>query len=161
MREKVFVFVPILGNIELVISENGIVSLKFIKRNIAVQKSFNSLNTPLIKRIETELKLYVNGKLKRFSVPVDLTSVSKFTRCVLEEVKKVPYGETTTYKHIASAIGNPHAYRVVGNSVGKNPVPIIIPCHRVIRSDGSLGGFSAGISMKKKLLEIEKRYHKN
>ncbi|MCL4468252.1 MAG: MGMT family protein, partial [Deltaproteobacteria bacterium] len=69
----------------------------------------------------------------------------------------IPYGRTLSYKQLASALGRPNASRAVGNSLGKNPVPIIIPCHRIIKTDGSTGGYSSGAAMKKKLLGIEKK----
>jgi methylated-DNA-[protein]-cysteine S-methyltransferase len=70
-------------------------------------------------------------------------------------LKEVPYGETRTYKWVAEKVGNPHAFRATGNALGKNPIPIIFPCHRIIESDGSIGGYSSGIEIKRRLLEIE------
>jgi len=82
---------------------------------------------------------------------------SDFQIKVWQEIEKIPYGETRTYKDIAIAIGKPNAHRAVANACGKNPKPIEIPCHRVIRSDGSLGGYSGkgGVSTKRKLLKRE------
>jgi len=84
---------------------------------------------------------------------------TKFQIRVWEELKKIPLGETRTYKQIAESIGSPKSARAVANACGKNPFPVTIPCHRVIKSDGSLGGYSAigGVSKKKELLEQEKR----
>ena len=87
---------------------------------------------------------------------MDLSIGTEFQRKVWEKVSEIPYGELRSYKWIASEIGNPDAVRAVGNAVGENPVPPIIPCHRVIRSDGNLGGFSSGIALKKWLLKLEK-----
>jgi len=83
---------------------------------------------------------------------------TKFQIRVWEELKKIPLGETRTYKQIAESIGSPKSARAVANACGKNPFPVTIPCHRVIKSDGSLGGYSAigGVSKKKELLEQEK-----
>lgn len=81
---------------------------------------------------------------------------TKFQRKVWREIAKIPFGKTKTYKEIAEAIGNPLAYRAVGQACKKNPVPIIIPCHRVISSSGSLGGYRGGIKRKKILLDLEK-----
>ena len=90
--------------------------------------------------------------------PLVLSSGTVFQKKVWRELSKIPKGETKTYKEIAIAIGHPLAVRAVANACGKNPYPIKIPCHRVIRSDGTLGGYSGpgGISQKQKLLEIEK-----
>ncbi len=90
-------------------------------------------------------------------MPVDISRVSDFTKLVLQQSKKIPYGRTLSYKQLASALGRPNASRAVGSSLGKNPVPIIIPCHRIIKTDGSPGGYSSGAAMKKKLLGIEKK----
>ncbi len=87
---------------------------------------------------------------------MDLSIGTKFQRKVWGKVSEIPYGELRSYKWIADEIGNPNAVRAVGNAVGRNPVPPIIPCHRVIRSDGNLGGFSSGIALKKWLLKSEK-----
>lgn len=81
---------------------------------------------------------------------------TKFQKTVWEEIKKIPYGQTRTYKEIAKAIGNPFAYRAVGQACKRNPHPISIPCHRVIRSNGSFGGYSGGKKKKKALLGLEK-----
>ncbi|GAX60780.1 methylated DNA-protein cysteine methyltransferase [Candidatus Scalindua japonica] len=103
-----------------------------------------------------ELIDYFNGDQVNFKSALDLSIGTEFQRKVWEKIGEIPYGELRTYKWIASKIGNPNAVRAVGNAVGQNPVPPIIPCHRVIRSDGNLGGFSSGISLKKWLLKLEK-----
>jgi O-6-methylguanine DNA methyltransferase len=109
-----------------------------------------------LKNIIQELSSYFNGHRVNFKSILDLSIGTKFQRKVWEKVSEIPYGELRSYKWIASKIGNPNAVRAVGNAVGKNPVPPIIPCHRVIRSDGKLGGFSSGIALKKWLLKLEK-----
>jgi len=83
---------------------------------------------------------------------------TNFQRTVWKEISKIPFGETRTYKDLAIAIGKPNSSRAVANACGKNPYPVIIPCHRVIRSDGKLGGYSGvgGIKKKKELLKLEK-----
>lgn len=102
-----------------------------------------------------QLEEYFLGKRKRFSVPVDLTSATNFQKSVWNMLCKIPYGKTISYKEIARRIGKPKAVRAVGNACAQNPVPVLIPCHRVIRSNGKLGGFSAGLDVKRRLLEIE------
>lgn len=81
---------------------------------------------------------------------------ARFQLKVWREISKIPYGQTRTYKKIARAIGNPFAYRAVGQACKRNPFPILIPCHRVIKSNGSFGGYSGGIKKKKLLLDLEK-----
>ncbi len=86
---------------------------------------------------------------------INFTGYTDFEISVLEETRKIPYGKTKTYSDIAKAIGKPKAARAVGNALRKNRTPILIPCHRVIKSDGTLGGFSMGLEWKRKLLEME------
>lgn len=92
--------------------------------------------------------------MKNFA-KLDLSGLTPFQKKVLEVVKTIPYGETRSYKWVAERIGNPKAVRAVGQALKKNPYPGIIPCHRVIRSDGKLGGYSKGTQKKKKLLKQE------
>jgi methylated-DNA-[protein]-cysteine S-methyltransferase len=109
-----------------------------------------------LKNIIHELSDYFNGNRVNFKSILDLSIGTEFQRKVWEKVREIPCGELRSYKWIAGEIGNPKAVRAVGNAVGKNPVPPIVPCHRVIRSDGTLGGFSSGIALKKWLLKLEK-----
>lgn len=88
-----------------------------------------------------------------------LPNGTPFQQKVWHEITKIPYGKTRTYKEIATAIGSPLSCRAVGQACKKNPIPILIPCHRVIRSDGSIGGYSRGIKKKRQLLEMEKSKH--
>jgi methylated-DNA-[protein]-cysteine S-methyltransferase len=99
---------------------------------------------------------YLEGDYVKFDFPHKFYKVSEFSEKVYEELKKIPYGKVVSYKTIACKIGKPNAYRAVGNVCGKNKIPLIVPCHRVIRKNGNLGGFSGGISIKKMFLEIEK-----
>ncbi|MFH1942641.1 MAG: methylated-DNA--[protein]-cysteine S-methyltransferase, partial [bacterium] len=103
-----------------------------------------------------QLLEYFNGTRKVFSLPIDLRGTD-FQKSVWEAVRKVPYGQTRSYGDIAKAIGNPRASRAVGAANGANPIPIIIPCHRIIGSDGSITGFGGGIPLKQKLLNLEKK----
>lgn len=105
-----------------------------------------------------QLNEYFAGRRTRFELPLDLRSVSDFDRRVLAVVREIPSGGVLTYADVAHRIGNPSAARAVGNAVGRNPVPIVVPCHRVIRSDGSLGGYSGGgVGFKRRLLALEGR----
>jgi methylated-DNA-[protein]-cysteine S-methyltransferase len=101
-----------------------------------------------------QVSLYLEGKLRVFDLPLDLRG-SPFRRRVLAAVSKIPYGKTSSYGDIARRAGSPGGARAVGQAVGANPIPIIVPCHRVIASDGSLGGFGLGLPMKRRLLHLE------
>ena len=98
---------------------------------------------------------YFKGNLKRFDFPLDLSLGTPFQQKVWKKLTTIPYGKTRSYKWIASAINNRHASRAVGNANGRNPLPIIIPCHRVIRENGELGGYTGGINIKRFLLNLE------
>lgn len=105
---------------------------------------------------KTELVEYLQGKRKTFNLNFKLTATA-FQKSVWEATSKIDYGKTKSYGQVAKSIGNPKSARAVGNALNSNPLPIVIPCHRVIRSDGSLGGFGAekGKAIKKQLIEFE------
>jgi len=107
------------------------------------------------REILRQLEDYLAGHRRRFEVPLDLSAGTPFQQTVWNALQAIPYGETRSYRDLAVAIGRSKAARAVGQAVGANPVPIIVPCHRVISADGSLGGFGGGISLKKKLLSLE------
>jgi methylated-DNA-[protein]-cysteine S-methyltransferase len=102
------------------------------------------------------LRRYFSGERVSFDVPLDMRYYTSFQQAVWKAASGIPYGETRSYAWIAKRIKNPGAVRAVGQALGANPVPVLIPCHRVISSSGSRGGYSGGIGMKKKLLELEK-----
>lgn len=104
-----------------------------------------------------QLKEYAKGNRKKFQVPVDVFG-TEFQISVWKALLTIPYGELAAYKDIAVAVKHPSSSRAVGNAVGANPLPVIIPCHRVIASDGSLGGYSGGIQIKIKLLDLEEKF---
>ncbi|WP_156857630.1 methylated-DNA--[protein]-cysteine S-methyltransferase [Oceanobacillus sp. AG] len=97
---------------------------------------------------------YFSGEKKMLDVPLDLKGTA-FQLAVWEALQHIPYGETRTYSEIAEAIGNPKSIRAVGTAIGRNPVLIAVPCHRVIQKNGTLGGFRAGLALKKSLLQLE------
>lgn len=102
----------------------------------------------------TQLREYFSGSLKKFDVPLDLNG-SDFQIKVWNELKKIPYGKTKSYKTISEKLGDTKSIRAVGKANGQNPIPIIIPCHRVIGLNGKLTGYAGGLDVKEKLLEIE------
>lgn len=101
-----------------------------------------------------ELDSYFSGRSFKFTLPLELTGTG-FEMKVWGAIKKIPWGETRSYKEIAERIGSPGASRAVGGACGANPIPLIIPCHRVINSNGGLGGYTGGLAIKKRLLSIE------
>lgn len=105
--------------------------------------------------VTQQLREYFAGERREFDVPLDLSGVTPFRAEVLRALMRVPYGETTTYAELARAVGNPKAVRAVGSACATNPLPILIPCHRVLRADGSLGGYRGGEAAKRFLLRLE------
>lgn len=107
------------------------------------------------KLLTRDLKKYFEGYPVKFRYNTDLLEGGEFMKSVWKRLMDIPYGETRSYQWVAEQIGNPKACRAVGYANGKNPIPIIIPCHRVIQKNGLLGGYTGGIDIKKRLLEIE------
>jgi methylated-DNA-[protein]-cysteine S-methyltransferase len=105
--------------------------------------------------LRRQLDDYFERKLHTFDVPVDLTPVPPFQQLVLDELRRVPYGVTDTYGGLASRIGRPRAARAVGGALNRNPVPIVVPCHRVVGASGSLVGYAGGLERKETLLALE------
>ncbi|HEY2544459.1 MAG TPA: methylated-DNA--[protein]-cysteine S-methyltransferase, partial [Candidatus Acidoferrum sp.] len=110
----------------------------------------------LFKEVIRQLEAYLAGKLQEFDLPLALDG-TEFQLLVWQNLRKIPYGETTSYGQLAKRIGKPEASRAVGLANGSNPIPIIIPCHRVIGSNGDLTGFGGGLPLKKRLLALESR----
>ena len=102
-----------------------------------------------------ELKEYADGRRRAFELPLDWSSIKPFQRAVLKATNTIPFGETRSYGWVAHKIGKPHASRAVGHALATNPIPIILPCHRVIGSDGGLHGYGGGLPMKAMLLKLE------
>lgn len=102
-----------------------------------------------------QLEEYFDGRRREFDVPIDWTRFDGFSASVLKATAEIPFGQTLSYREVAEAAGNPKASRAAGNALGANPIPIVIPCHRVLRSDGSIGGYTGGVDKKKVLLEVE------
>ena len=133
-----------LGNITI-IEDNGFITNLFLSCDSSTSK--NNKRTETIDQAFKELDEYLSGKLN--------PNGTEFQRRVWQELLQIPYGKTSTYKDIAEKIGKRGACRAVGNANNKNPIPIFIPCHRVIRADNLLSGYSLGAENKEKLLKIE------
>jgi methylated-DNA-[protein]-cysteine S-methyltransferase len=105
--------------------------------------------------VRRELDEYFDGKRRTFAVRVDLSAVHGFGRKILQQTARIPFGSVITYRDVATRAGSPRAVRAAGNALGANPVPIVVPCHRVVRTGGGLGGYTGGLERKQALLELE------
>jgi len=105
--------------------------------------------------VKRELDLYFGGKLTEFDLPLDWQLSKDFRRKVLRAIDRIPYGQTRSYTEMARGAGNERAVRAAGSACGSNPIPIVVPCHRVLRSGGALGGYGGGLPMKEALLGLE------
>ncbi len=103
-----------------------------------------------------ELDEYFAGRRRRFELPLDLRLMTDFTRRVLEATAEIPYGAVSTYRDVAERAGSPRGSRAAGNALGSNPLPIVLPCHRVAHSSGGIGGYTGGLERKRTLLAIER-----
>ena len=141
-----------IGTIKISENDGRIIGLGFsdLKKENEIEKETNS-----IRKTYVQLKEYLSGKRKNFDIEIEMIG-TEFQKKVWKELLNIPYGETRSYKDIATAIGNEKACRAVGNANNKNPIAIIVPCHRVVGSNGSMTGYAGGIDIKEKLLKIEK-----
>jgi methylated-DNA-[protein]-cysteine S-methyltransferase len=105
--------------------------------------------------VRRELDDYFEGRREDFDVPIDWSYLAGFTREVLRATAKIPFGGVSTYAGVAEAAGSPRAVRAAGNALGSNPMPVVVPCHRVLRTGGSLGGYTGGLERKEFLLRLE------
>jgi len=145
-----------IGAISISEIAGEIKSLVFLGGNISGSKA-QIKESGVLKEAHAQLKAYLKGKLRVFSLPL-APDGTEFQLNVWKALCDIPYGKTASYKEIAAAVNNPRASRAVGNANNRNPIPIFIPCHRVISSDGKLAGYGGGISIKDKLLKLEGVY---
>ncbi len=108
-----------------------------------------------VSALTQQMREYLDGKRTAFDVALELSWLTPFRRDVMLETQRVPRGQVATYRDIAVRVGRPNAYRAVGNTMRTNPLPIVVPCHRIVGSDGSLTGFGGGLPMKRQILSIE------
>lgn len=121
----------------------------------SVQTMKNELHSDFLYEVYTQVNEYLTGRRKQFDVPLKYQG-TQFQQSVWQELQKIPYGETRSYQEIAAVIGNEKAVRAVGQANNKNPILLIIPCHRVIHKSGGISGFACGVEVKRYLLELEK-----
>ncbi|MGI6722265.1 MAG: methylated-DNA--[protein]-cysteine S-methyltransferase [Anaerovoracaceae bacterium] len=138
-----------LGPLRIKASERAIVNIEFVHR--AGKDSPGSLTGRAVK----QLKEYFAGRRRTFDLPLEMKGTRFQTAC-WNELRKIPYGTAVSYGDIARRLHNPRAGRAVGSANGRNPIAIVVPCHRVIASDGSLGGYTGGLDKKRFLLRLEK-----
>ncbi len=155
---------PILKKVFVASTEKGVCKVDFLtSKEIFLRKLRKELPGEVIRndrknqKALMQLKKYLKGELKSFNLSLD-TRGTPFERKVWSALRRVPYGHTRSYKEIAKSIGHPNAFRAVGNANGSNSIPLIIPCHRVIESNGGLGGYGHGLQVKKNLLNLEKAH---
>jgi methylated-DNA-[protein]-cysteine S-methyltransferase len=153
VRNELVVASPV-GKLRLVASENGLVAIDV--RNNAKQEvtARNPSAQAVLIQTKKQLEQYFAGKRTTFDVALDLVG-TEFQVQAWRALCRIPFGKTISYGQQAANIKKPKAFRAVGSANGKNPIPIIVPCHRVVASDGSLGGYSLGLRMKKQLLALE------
>jgi len=141
--------------LRLAASDRGLRLIAFAAPPLAL--GLRNDSHPLLLETRRQLREYFDGSRREFTLPLDPVG-SNFQQRVWRALIGIPYGETRSYQELAKALGNPKAVRAVGAANGRNPLPIVIPCHRVIGSDGKLVGYGGGLSVKKHLLDLE-RYH--
>jgi methylated-DNA-[protein]-cysteine S-methyltransferase len=142
-----------IGFLEVVGNQKGILTITF-----GVDEFESDCNPPTpMSDCLRQLAEYFKGRRQKFSIPL-LLEGTDFQKAVWRQLQKIPFGQTASYGDVARAVGSPKAFRAVGNANNKNPIPLIIPCHRVIGSDGKLVGFGGGIWRKAWLLDHEKRF---
>ena len=143
-----------IGTLKIVAAEQGICALHFQGEKVLSQKELSAPLHPVLRQAVRELDEYFSGDRRVFTLPMTPKG-TPFQHLVWEALQKIPYGTTCSYGEIAAAIGNPRASRAVGMANNRNPLPIFIPCHRVIGADGRLVGYGGGLDIKRKLLALE------
>ena len=152
-----------VGELLLAVTEQGLVRVAYpsqghdaVLASLAQTVSPRILRAPgRLDRVSAQLDEYFAGRRTAFDLPVDFRLAAGFRRAVLDHLPVIPYGHTESYAQVAAAVGSPKAVRAVGTACAKNPVPIVVPCHRVVRSDGTAGGYAGGADAKDALLALE------
>lgn len=154
-----------IGEIGIIVKHGMLMELEYGENEEIHEKILNQVQDDAPAKVEAQLREYFDGKRKVFELEYELVKGTEFQQMVWEEIGKIPYGEMVSYTELARRVGRPKAVRAVANACGKNPLPIVIPCHRVVGSPSAslrvnsfsmnLGGYSGGLWRKKWLLERE------
>jgi methylated-DNA-[protein]-cysteine S-methyltransferase len=151
-----------IGSLLLAATHSGLVRIAFAEEvDDALAELSGSLSPRLLEmprrlhEVHDQIDRYFSGRLTQFDLVLDLALLSPFSRRVLDGTAAIPYGSYETYSEVAAGIGSPRAARAVGNAVAANPIPVVIPCHRVLRAGGALGKYGGGVERKRFLLELE------
>ena len=153
--KNLFIYTTSIGKIGIEADEQAITHLYLPNQAELLDQPLNE--TALIREAAIRLQVYLAGKLKQFDLPLNPRG-TPFMQAVWGELQKIPYGHFCSYGDIARAVGRPKAFRAVGMANNRNPIPIFIPCHRVIGADGSLIGYGGGLDLKLHLLALEAQY---
>jgi len=154
-----------LGPLVALGTERGLLMLSYADESldarlerVAARVSPRILEAPArLDPTRRELDEYFSGARRGFGIPIDWSLITGYARAVLEATSAIPYGGAMSYAEVSAAAGNPRGARATGNALGSNPIPIVIPCHRVLRSGGAIGGYTGGLERKRFLLELERR----
>lgn len=152
MNKNIFFYKTLIGQIFIAEQNNEITNVYFKKP--ADINNFLFFESKTLKYAGKQLNLYLSGKIKKFNLRFN-PKVSAYAKLVLDELTKIPYGKNISYSELAQKISKPSHSRAVAMINSRNPIPIFIPCHRVIRKNGNIGGYSGGIKVKKYLLDLE------
>ncbi len=152
-----------LGSLTLMVTPRGLVRLSYPGEGIEdqLQELADRVSPRILPapertdEVRRQLDAYFAGRRHAFDVPIDWRLVRGFAGDVLRATTRIPFGGVSSYREIAAAAGSPNAYRAAGNALGSNPVPIVVPCHRVLHAGGGLGGYTGGLERKRYLLQLE------
>lgn len=155
MLNKYFYQSP-MGTLEIKEEKEYIIGVSLLaEKGEVVESEFQSPPTPILQQAHHQLTEYFSGTRTTFDLPIKYPDGTPFRRSVWDALRSIPYGETRSYEDIAVAIGNPKAVRAIGQANTRNPILLLVPCHRVINKNGTIGGFGCGVEVKRKLLELE------
>lgn len=150
-----------VGDLLLAATPAGLVRVSFFAEEETLQELATRISPRILEApakldpARRQLDEYFAGRRERFDLPIDWTLVGEWGRKILAACAAIPFGETRTYRDMAAAAGSPKAHRAAGTALGHNPVPVVVPCHRVLRTGGNLGGYTGGLHIKEHLLRLE------
>jgi methylated-DNA-[protein]-cysteine S-methyltransferase len=152
-----------LGELTVFVTPRGLVRLAYAgeRLEVALEELAERISPRILEApqrtdaVRRQLEAYLAGERHEFDLPLDWSLVHGFATGVLQATARVPFGHVTTYREVAEAAGSPRAARAAGNALGSNPIPIVVPCHRVVHADGGLGGYTGGLERKRYLLTLE------